>query len=85
VRALPRCWAEGPTEEEPAVGVGTAPESWHRTGFGTHGNSAGWERPDSVAVVHTVLLTQAADIHQSGIQEGTAVVGEVAVGSCMYH
>lgn len=63
--------------------VGTAPESWHRTGFGTHGNSTGWERPESVAVVHTVLPTQAADTHQLGIPQETAEV--VALGLYRYH
>lgn len=69
----------------PAVGVGTAPESWHRTVFGTHGNSTEWERPGSVAVVHTVLPTQAADTHQLGIPKGTAAAEVVALGLCRYH
>lgn len=83
--ALPRLWLECQIEVVPAVGVGTALESWRRTGFGTHGNSTGWERPESVAVVHTVLPTQAADTHQLGIPEETAAAETVAPGLCRYH
>lgn len=44
----------------PAVNAGTTPASWCRTGFGAHGNPAGWERSVFAAVVCTVLPTQAA-------------------------
>ena len=72
-------------EAVPAVGVGTALASWCRTGFVTRGNSTGLERPESVAVVHTVLPTQAADTHQLGTPKKTAAVEMVALGLCSYH
>lgn len=83
--ALLHQWLECQIEMVPAAGVGTAPESWHRMGFGTHGNSTGWERPESVAVVHTVLPTQAADTHQLGIPKEMAAAEMVALGLCRYH